>query len=103
MNNDPVGLTRQDIQQRLKEHQDVLKKYTVRKIGVFGSYARGEQKADSDLDFLVTFEQPTFDNFMELAFYLEELFGREVDLITEGSLSPFIKPYVEREVQWYEI
>ena len=67
----------------LKAHKEEIKeRYSVRRIGVFGSYARGEQKATSDIDVLVEFEKPTFDNFMDLAFYLEELFGRRVDLLT---------------------
>ena len=48
---------------------------------LFGSYARGDQKASSDIDILVEFDKPTFRNFMDLSFYLEDLFGREVDLV----------------------
>lgn len=67
----------------LEAHKEEIKeRYSVRRLGVFGSYARGEQKATSDIDVLVEFEKPTFDNFMDLAFYLEELFGRRVDLLT---------------------
>ena len=67
----------------LRAHKGEIKeRYSVRRIGVFGSYVRGEQKATSDIDVLVEFEKPTFDNFMDLAFYLEELFGRRVDLLT---------------------
>ena len=67
----------------LRAHKaEIQERYSVRRIGVFGSYARGEQKATSDIDVLVEFETPTFDNFMDLAFYLEELFGRKVDLLT---------------------
>ena len=98
-----TSLTSQEIGERLREHHDVLKKYTVRRIGLFGSFARGEQRQESDIDFLVSFEEPTFDHFMELVFYLEQLFGREVELITDGSLSPYLKPYIEKEVQWYEV
>lgn len=67
----------------LRAHEEEIKeRYSVRRIGAFGSYVRGEQKATSDIDVLVEFEKPTFDNFMDLAFYLEELFGRRVDLLT---------------------
>ncbi|NOQ32690.1 MAG: nucleotidyltransferase [Methanosarcinales archaeon] len=67
----------------LRAHEEGIKKrYSVRRMGVFGSYARGEQKATSDIDVLVEFDNPTFDNFMDLAFYLEELFGRRVDPLT---------------------
>jgi len=96
------NLTYQEITSSLKEHSDIMRKYKVKRIGLFGSYVRGEEKKNSDIDFLVEFEEPTFDNFMELVFFLEDLFGRKVDLITPGSLSPYIFPYVEKEVKWYE-
>lgn len=95
-------MTDKDIMNLLREHNDILKKYKVRRIGLFGSYVRGEQRKYSDIDFLVEFEEPTFDNFMDLIFSLEGLLGRKVELITNGNLSPYIKPYVEKEVKWYE-
>ncbi len=66
----------------LREHEDVLKKYRVKRIGLFGSYAQGKQNRRSDIDFLVEFEQPNFDDFMSLAAYLERLFGKKIDLLT---------------------
>lgn len=77
-------------------------RFGVAKIGIFGSAARGEERPDSDVDVLVEFApgQTTFRNFMELAFYLEELFGRRVDLVTEQGLSQYLRPYVEQEVVW---
>ena len=85
----------------LKEHEnDIKRRFGVKRIGIFGSHARGEEKATSDVDVLVEFEVPSFDNFMELAFFLEELFGREVDLVTTRGLSPHVAPFVEREVVW---
>jgi predicted nucleotidyltransferase len=76
----------------------------VAKIGIFGSAARGEERADSDVDVLVEFApgQTTFRNFMELAFYLEDLFGRKVDLLTVGGIDPLIRQDVESEVVWCE-
>ncbi|MGA2464421.1 MAG: nucleotidyltransferase family protein [Thermodesulfobacteriota bacterium] len=95
-------LTDKEIMSLLKEHRDILKKYRVKRIGLFGSYVRGEQRRYSDIDFLVEFEEPTFDNFMDLVFSLEDLFSKKVELITNGNLSPYIQPYVEKEVRWYE-
>lgn len=87
----------------LKEHEKKIRvRFDVKRIGIFGSYARGEQKETSDIDVLVEFEVPTFDNFMDLIFYLEDLFGRKVDLVTTGGLSPYIAPLVEQEVVWAE-
>ncbi|MDD3566042.1 MAG: nucleotidyltransferase domain-containing protein, partial [Methanothrix sp.] len=59
-----------------------------------------EGKETSDVDVLVEFVEPSFDSFMDLAFFLEDLFGRDVDLVTIGGLSPHIAPFVEREVVW---
>jgi predicted nucleotidyltransferase len=85
----------------LKEHESEIKRrFGVKRIGIFGSHARGEEKETSDVDVLVEFEVPSFDNFMDLAFFLEELFGREVDLVTTRGLSPHVAPIVEREVVW---
>lgn len=85
----------------LKEHEKLIRqKFGVKRIGIFGSFARGEEKKDSDLDVLVTFEegQKTFDNYMDLKFYLEDLFGREVDLVTEKALKPQLKDIIMKEV-----
>lgn len=54
------------------------------------------------MDVLVEFVKPTFDNFIELAFYLEDLFGKKVDLLTPNSLSPYMKSVVEKEAVWCE-
>ncbi len=74
----------------------------VKRLGLFGSFVRSEQRAESDVDLLVEFQpgQKTFDNFMQLGFLLEELFGRHVELITPESLSPYIRPHVMGEVQY---
>ena len=96
------NITSQRIIDTLKFHKDALIKYGVKRIGLFGSYVRGDQRKNSDIDFLVEFDKPVFENFMDLAFYLENLFGRKVELITNGNLSPYIQPYVEKEVKWYE-
>ena len=103
-------LSEKEIFSLIKKNKDVLKKFNVKKIGLFGSYVRGEQKENSDIDFLVEFDLTLldknftglFDSFMDLAFFLENLLGRKVDLITNGSLSPYVQPYVEKEVKWYE-
>ena len=88
---------------KLEEVLPLLReRFGVARIGIFGSTARGEERPESDVDVLVEFApgQTTFRNFMELAFYLEELFGRRVDLVTEQGLSRYIRPNVEQEVIW---
>jgi predicted nucleotidyltransferase len=96
-------LDRIAIMRILTEHPRLLKRYTVRKIGLFGSRARGDEQSTSDIDLLVEFESTTFDNFMNLSFALERLFKNKVDLVTPESLSDHIKPYIEREVLWHEV
>ena len=96
-------LTRARILKVLREHEDLLRKYSVKRLGLFGSYARGQQKRGSDVDFLVDFDKPTYDNFIDLTFSLERLFRRKVGLVTSRSLSPHVKPFVENEVAWHEV
>ena len=87
----------------LKGHiQDIKSGFSVKRIGIYGSFSRGEEKESSDIDILVEFEKPTFRNFMNLSFYREDLFGRKVDLVTVKGLHPRIRPYVEKDVIWSE-
>ena len=99
----PISLSGpDDVVAILRDARKMLRRFGVRRIGLFGSFARGDQTADSDLDFLVELEKPNFGDFMDLAFFLEDRFGRRVELITNGNLSPYIAPAVEREVRWCE-
>lgn len=83
-----------------RRDREIKELFQVKRIGLFGSFARGEENESSDVDIMVEFEQPTFDNFMKLAFFLEDLLGRKVELVTPDSLSPYIAPYVKDEVVW---
>jgi predicted nucleotidyltransferase len=90
-----------DVISTLKMKKKVIKKeYSVEKIGLFGSHAKGVQTESSDIDILVEFKNPTYDNFINLALYLENLFGKKIDLVTVKGLSPYIYPFVEKEVIW---
>ncbi len=95
-------LTKEKILSELKKNNDILKKYKVKKIGLFGSYSDNNQKEESDIDLIVDFEKTTFDNFMDLSFKLEEIFDKEIDLVTENGISPYIKPLIESGICWYE-
>ena len=61
-------------------------KYKVKRIGLFGSFAAGKQRKRSDIDFVVEFAEPTFDNFMALHDYLAKLFRRKIDLLTPAGV-----------------
>ena len=72
--------------------------YGVRRIGIFGSVARGEGKEDSDLDVLVEMSEPTFDRYMDLKFELEDAFGTSVDLVLSDTMKERLRPIIEQEV-----
>ena len=92
--------TKDQILQVLKKEFPLLKeKFGVRRIGLFGSYAKREETEGSDIDLLVEFERPIgFFKFIELENYLSEKLGFKVDLVTPDALKPRIKPYVLKEV-----
>jgi len=72
----------------------------VRKLSVFGSFARGEQRADSDIDLIVEFSKPKgLLGLLELENQLSDLLGRKVDLLTEQSVSPYIRDSIRRDLR----
>ena len=77
---------------------EIEKKFGVRKIGIFGSASRGEAGPASDIDVLIELEDPTFDRYMDLKFFLEDLFGRPCDLVLEDSLKEGIRAKALGEV-----
>lgn len=92
-------LARREIVRILEKHRDVLLKYKVKKIGLFGSFVRGEQSLKSDIDLFVDFEEPSFDNFMGLSYFLEELFGRKVEILTPAGVESIRINHVKEEIQ----
>ena len=86
----------------IQARQDHIKAFGVKRLGLFGSFAREHQGKDSDVDVLVEFEpgHKTFDNFIHLAFFLEDLFERRVELVTPEALSPYIGPHIMQEVEY---
>lgn len=99
------SLSRDQIISTLLRNQSRLQEFGVERIGLFGSFQRGTQTDTSDIDFLVEFrtEEETFDNFMSLAQFLEELFQRKVELVTPESLSPYLGPSILKEVEYVAI
>jgi hypothetical protein len=92
---------KRSIIERLRRERTALAALGVLEIGLFGSFARGEQTPESDVDLLVEFtpQQHTFDSFMDLSFFLEALLGRKVELLTRESLSPYIGERILAEVE----
>ena len=94
-----TGLTRQSILRLLRQNRRLLDKYSVLSIGLFGSYAIGKQTPRSDVDFLVEFERPTYDNFIGLSRELEILFGRKVEVLTPHGLGSIRIPEVAESIR----
>ena len=89
--------TRRSILKTLGDHREEVRRFGVRSLGLFGSAARGEARTTSDLDFLVEFENPNFDTYMELLEFLEKLFGHPVDLVLANTLKPRLRESILRE------
>jgi predicted nucleotidyltransferase len=91
-------MRRDEVLRLIREHRAEIDGFGVKSIALFGSVVRDEAQAGSDVDVLVEFDgAPTFDRYMGLKLYLEDLFGIPVDLVTPRSLKPRVRPYVERE------
>lgn len=93
-------LSKEMIFELLRKNRAQLQKYGEKKLGLFGSFVRGENNEASDIDFLVEFEEgkKNYDNFIELAFLLEDIFKKQVVLLTSESMSPYLKPYILKEI-----
>ena len=94
----------QDIQVLLKQNLDAIRNFGVKQIGIFGSYIKNQQKDISDIDILVVFEKgrKSFNSFIKLLYFLEDLTQKRIDLVTKESLSPYIGPYILKEVVYIE-
>jgi hypothetical protein len=95
----------EDVLNKLRENRSQLQALGVKRLGLFGSFVRGEQKGGSDVDLIVEFEtgKKTFDNFMALSFLLEALLQRRIELVTAESLSPYIGPYILKEAEYVSL
>jgi predicted nucleotidyltransferase len=91
--NVPGKLTSDAILRRLSASKARTRSLGVMRIALFGSYARGDQRRGSDLDILVEFRKgmKTFDNYMDLKFFLEKMFGRKVDLVVKEAVKPALR------------
>ena len=89
------------IKQLQKEKKTLELDYGVKRLGVFGSYVRNEQKKNSDVDVLVEFSQPPgLFKFIELENHLSDKLGVKVDLVMKSALKPYIGEVILKEVQY---
>jgi len=93
-------MSKRTVLKKLTDHFDEIRKqFSVEMLSIFGSVARNQAKGKSDVDILVVFnKKATFDLFMDLKFYLEELLGTKVDLVTDKALRPQIRLAIQQEL-----
>lgn len=92
---------KEDILTRLRDLKPILHKdYAVKKIGLFGSFSDGSNTDSSDIDLLVEFERPIGWKFFTLEIFLENIFGRKIDLVTKNALKEQIKDSVLNQVKY---
>ena len=96
-------MSKKDIEKILRRNKAILKKYKVNKVGIFGSFATGKTRKESDVDLLVEFEDviDLFD-FVHLTDELQKILKVKVDLSTTDAIKPYVKPMILREVEWIE-
>ena len=87
-----------DLIDAIRSNQANFTQYSVRSLALFGSAARDHLRKTSDIDILVRFEHPTWKNYIGLKLFLEDLLGRDVDLVTCSSLKPAVRPSVEQDL-----
>ncbi|MBI4846315.1 MAG: nucleotidyltransferase family protein [Candidatus Omnitrophica bacterium] len=93
---------KKEILNLIKNNQNDIVSFGVKQLGLFGSFVKGKQNPESDIDLLVEFypDKKNFDNFIHLSFLLETLLKHRIELVTSESLSPYIKPNILREVEY---
>ena len=99
-------MNKEEIIRKIRENRKKIESFGVKKIGIFGSIVRGEAKKDSDIDIVVEFERgkASFKNFCALVDFLEELFGRKVDILTPDGIESIrikhVKEEIKREIEY---
>jgi predicted nucleotidyltransferase len=92
-----MALSTHEILDRLEQNAPIIRRYGVRKLGLFGSGARGAARECGDLDFVVEFETKSFDAYMDLKTFLERLFGCPVDLVLREAIKPRLRETILKE------
>ncbi len=97
--------TKNDIAYLIHENRKQIQEFGAKSIGLFGSFASNKQNDKSDIDLIVEFdkEKKTYNNFINLTYFLEDLFNRKVELITPESLSKYIKPHILKTTEYVSI
>jgi uncharacterized protein len=94
-------ITKNDILTKLKELKPILyRNYSVKEIGLFGSFSEGDFSEDSDIDILVELEKPIGWKFFSLELYLEQIFKRKIDIVTKNALKDQVKDHILNQVNY---
>lgn len=91
---------REEVLNTLERNREAIRRYGVRRLGLFGSCGRGEASKTSDLDFVVEFESKSFDAYMDLKAFLEGLFGCQVDLVLSDAIKPRLRERILKETRY---
>lgn len=96
---------KQQILNLISDNKQAFSNLGANKVGLFGSFVRGDQTGSSDVDLMVDFKpgQKNYRNLLGAAELAEELVGRKVEIVTTGSVSPFIAPYIEKEIEYVQV
>jgi predicted nucleotidyltransferase len=92
-------LKKDEILDAIRKHKGILLKYKVREIGLFGSFVRDEQENRSDIDLIVDFEEPSIENFIGLSSFLENLFGKKIEILTPAGVESIRINHVKEEIK----
>ena len=92
-------MSKSEIKDRIRKNADIAKKYGIKSLAIFGSYARGEEREGSDIDILVEFSEPTFRNYIGCLREYEAIFDHKVDLVCKDSLKEKIKHIILDEAE----
>lgn len=99
---EPSVSSKGDVVRLLHAHESSLRGFGIKRLGLFGSFRRNRPTPDSDVDLYVEFApgEATFDHFIGLSIFCEELLGRRVDIVTPNSLSPYLGPHILSDVDY---
>jgi predicted nucleotidyltransferase len=97
--------TKSDITSLILDNKTQIQKFGARSIGLFGSFVSNSQNDNSDIDLIVEFEKEkkTYNNYINLTYFLEDLFNRKVELITPESISKYIKPHILNSTEYVSL
>ncbi len=96
---------KQDITEIIANNKAKIAGFGAKSLGLFGSFVRDQATPESDIDLVVEFlpDKKNYDNFINLAYFLEDIFERKVELVTKSSLSKYIKPHVDKSIEYVAI